>query len=138
MESNGERHKIHVSQSTADVLTASGKAHWLTPCDEMILAKGKGYLQTYFCEPKAGAASSRGTADSSQSGGVESVTKNSCDDDRIVNVEESLVTAALALDESNVNAAHDMEAPPSSPPDAALIDLTSNNNALRDSRSIEI
>jgi hypothetical protein len=34
--------RIHVSQATADLLTAAGKKHWLTAREDMIEAKGKG------------------------------------------------------------------------------------------------
>jgi hypothetical protein len=53
MESNGERNRIQVSQSTADLLIADGKQHWLTPRKDLVNAKGKGLLQTYWCEPQS-------------------------------------------------------------------------------------
>jgi hypothetical protein len=53
MESNSERNRIHVSQSTADLLIADGKGHWLTPRKDLVNAKGKGLLQTYWCEPQS-------------------------------------------------------------------------------------
>lgn len=40
MESNGIRNKIHVSQTTADLLVAAGKKHWVTKRLELIEAKG--------------------------------------------------------------------------------------------------
>lgn len=40
MESNGIRNKIHISQSTADLLVAAGKGHWVTMRDELVEAKG--------------------------------------------------------------------------------------------------
>jgi hypothetical protein len=48
MESNGERGRIHVSQATADSLTASGKGHWLILREDKIVAKGKGEMTTYW------------------------------------------------------------------------------------------
>ena len=75
MESNSAPNKIHVSESTALLIKAAGKeyvnilmstyikrylAHhashtfsrdWLTPREEKIVAKGKGLMQTYWCEP---------------------------------------------------------------------------------------
>lgn len=48
MESNGQPHKIHVSQATADLLIECGKAHWLTKREDKINAKGKGEMQTYW------------------------------------------------------------------------------------------
>jgi hypothetical protein len=50
MESNGIPNKIHFSEATAEALKAAGKGHWITKRDEMIEAKGKGILQTYFVE----------------------------------------------------------------------------------------
>lgn len=51
MESTGERGKIQVSQETADLLMAAGKSHWLKPREELITAKGKGELKTYWLDP---------------------------------------------------------------------------------------
>jgi hypothetical protein len=50
MESNGLKDRIHVSEATADELVGSGKEHWLTAREEMIEAKGKGKMQTYWVE----------------------------------------------------------------------------------------
>jgi hypothetical protein len=54
MESNGDTDRIHISQSTVDLLIADGKAHWLTPREMAIHAKGTGIMQTYWCEPTLG------------------------------------------------------------------------------------
>jgi hypothetical protein len=51
MEHHGEVHRIQVSPSTAESLRADGKAHWLTPRVDLVHAKGKGAMQTYWCEP---------------------------------------------------------------------------------------
>jgi class 3 adenylate cyclase len=51
MESTGERGRIQVSQETADLLMAAGKAHWLKPRDEKVVAKGKGEMKTYWLDP---------------------------------------------------------------------------------------
>jgi hypothetical protein len=59
MESNSLAGKIQVSQETADLLTAAGKQHWLTPREDKIVAKGKGELQTYWLSTKS-SGSSRG------------------------------------------------------------------------------
>jgi class 3 adenylate cyclase len=48
MESNGIAGRIQVSQSTADALILAGKAGWLTPREEKVVAKGKGEMQTYW------------------------------------------------------------------------------------------
>jgi 3'5'-cyclic nucleotide phosphodiesterase len=57
MESNGERNRIHVSQKTADLIELAGKGHWLTSRADKVNAKGKGMMQTYWCEPKSGSGS---------------------------------------------------------------------------------
>jgi class 3 adenylate cyclase len=51
MESNGVGGKIHVSQTTADLLVAAGKTKWLIKRPELVAAKGKGEMQTYWVEP---------------------------------------------------------------------------------------
>lgn len=48
MESTGRRGQIHISEETANLLIASGKAEWITLRDNKILAKGKGEMQTYW------------------------------------------------------------------------------------------
>jgi class 3 adenylate cyclase len=48
MESNGERDRIHVSEETAMLLVAAGKKHWIKPREDVIVAKGKGNLHTYW------------------------------------------------------------------------------------------
>jgi len=53
MESNGKRDCIHVSEATANLLKDAGKARWLTPREDKIVAKGKGELQTYWLEVKS-------------------------------------------------------------------------------------
>jgi Adenylate and Guanylate cyclase catalytic domain len=50
MESTGERTKIQVSSETASLLMGAGKAHWVIPREEKIVAKGKGELQTYWLD----------------------------------------------------------------------------------------
>ncbi len=68
MESTGKVNKIQVSQTTADLLKAARKSHWLHARDEMVEAKGKGLLITYWVEPKMGVASSTvSTTDLTQS-----------------------------------------------------------------------
>lgn len=50
MESNGERGRIHIAQSTADLLIASNKGHWLKPREDLVQAKGKGQMQCYWVD----------------------------------------------------------------------------------------
>jgi class 3 adenylate cyclase len=63
MESNGTPNKIQVSQKTADLIIKSGKEGWLTARSDLINAKGKGQLQTYWLSRKS--ASRRSSTHSS-------------------------------------------------------------------------
>jgi hypothetical protein len=51
MESNGTKGRIQVSESTADLLIAAGKKHWLLEREDAINAKGKGKLRTFWLAP---------------------------------------------------------------------------------------
>ena len=53
MESTGRRHMAQLSQATADLLILAGKAHWLEERPDLVHAKGKGALQTYWLRPRA-------------------------------------------------------------------------------------
>jgi class 3 adenylate cyclase len=48
MESNGIRGRIQISQETADLIVAAGKAHWFVAREDTIVAKGKGELKTFW------------------------------------------------------------------------------------------
>eukprot|EP00980_Cylindrotheca_fusiformis_P012399 scaffold3044_cov103-Cylindrotheca_fusiformis.AAC.2 len=48
MESSGERSRIQISQTTADMLTEAGLARWIIPRSTKIDVKGKGGMQTYW------------------------------------------------------------------------------------------
>ncbi len=48
MESTGLRNRIHVSQSTAQLLIEAGKENWIQPREDVVHAKGKGAIQTYW------------------------------------------------------------------------------------------
>ena len=50
MESNGTPGRIHVSQAVADELIIMNKKTWLLPREDLIEAKGKGTMQTYYVE----------------------------------------------------------------------------------------
>lgn len=48
MESTGVRDKIQISKVTSDLLIKAGKSHWIQPREDVIDAKGKGMMQTYW------------------------------------------------------------------------------------------
>eukprot|EP00980_Cylindrotheca_fusiformis_P001903 scaffold437_cov111-Cylindrotheca_fusiformis.AAC.1 len=48
MESSGERDRIQVTQTTADLLKEAGFAKWLIPRSSTMFIKGKGEMQTYW------------------------------------------------------------------------------------------
>lgn len=48
MESTGLRNRIQVSQSTAQLLIEAGKENWILPREDVVHAKGKGAIQTYW------------------------------------------------------------------------------------------
>lgn len=57
--------KIQISSETADLLTAAGKSHWVTPRETKVLAKGKGELQTYWLEVQSSRRRTKSKAPSS-------------------------------------------------------------------------
>eukprot|EP00934_Nitzschia_sp_Nitz4_P002898 Nitzschia sp. Nitz4//scaffold52_size167869//46818//50525//NITZ4_002268-RA/size167869-processed-gene-0.157-mRNA-1//-1//CDS//3329554011//2888//frame0 len=53
MESNGAPGCIHMSKSTADLLVAAEKGHWLEKREDPIHAKGKGLMETYWIKKRS-------------------------------------------------------------------------------------
>lgn len=58
MESTGVSNKIQASEATANLLIKAGKENWVTPREDMINAKGKGVLRTFWLKPKSSMTSS--------------------------------------------------------------------------------
>mmetsp|Transcript_6633 Transcript_6633/g.10131 ORF Transcript_6633/g.10131 Transcript_6633/m.10131 type:complete len:1139 (+) Transcript_6633:135-3551(+) len=54
MESTGIPNRIQASRKTADLLTDAGYGSWVTKRDDLVDAKGKGRMQTYWIEPAEG------------------------------------------------------------------------------------
>ena len=54
MESNGAPNRIHCSEATAQLLIDAGKEHWVSMRQDMINAKGKGRIVTYWVMPRSG------------------------------------------------------------------------------------
>lgn len=48
MESTGRKNRIQVSQATADHLIAAGLENWLHPRSDLVYAKGKGDVRTFW------------------------------------------------------------------------------------------
>lgn len=67
MESTGLRNKIHISQETADLLREAGKGHWVEERGDLVVAKGKGALQTYWLNPRNGNTGSDADANEQKS-----------------------------------------------------------------------
>jgi 3'5'-cyclic nucleotide phosphodiesterase len=61
METTCLRGRIQVSQATADLIVEASKGHWLTKRDDVVEAKGKGRMQTYWLELKHGKSSASGS-----------------------------------------------------------------------------
>lgn len=61
--STGIPGKIQASQTTADILIASGKGHWVTKREDNVVAKGKGILQTYWITPRTWNGTSNASSD---------------------------------------------------------------------------
>ena len=53
IETTGAPDKIHVSKDTAMLLESAGKGFWIKKREELVHAKGKGQLETYWLEIKA-------------------------------------------------------------------------------------
>ena len=64
----GERNKIHVSEETANFLTEARKGQWLCPRKEIVVAKGKGELATFWLYMKAGSNKSVSSSNFSDEG----------------------------------------------------------------------
>jgi len=67
MESNGQPGRIHMSQDTANLLEDAGKGHWIEKRTDIVRAKGKGEMQTYWLIKSQGCDETGDTADESAS-----------------------------------------------------------------------
>ena len=103
IETGGRADRIHVSTETANQLKELGKSKWITKREDMIIAKGKGELQTYWLSVNfAGVASTRsseGNASTDEGMGYEI---NDKDDDAACGMD---VHAKLAILKRSVETA---------------------------------
>jgi class 3 adenylate cyclase len=85
MESTGIKSRIQVSEATAALIKAAGKAHWVKPRNELVMAKGKGNMQTYWIEPRAGGHDPSNSLSQGSFSGTSSVTSlsNDTNEDKI-------------------------------------------------------
>jgi Adenylate and Guanylate cyclase catalytic domain len=60
MESTGQRNRIQISQSTADFLIEAGKDDIIQAREDLVNAKGKGQVQTYWIVSRSGSTHSSG------------------------------------------------------------------------------
>lgn len=67
MESTGASNRVQISQATADLVIDSGKGHWLKKRDDLIEAKGKGEIQTYWVKGKVPSSARTGSSNASGS-----------------------------------------------------------------------
>jgi hypothetical protein len=60
IETTGTPNRVHISATTMELLIEAGKAHWARPREDIVSAKGKGKLQTYWLQVHSDTASSLG------------------------------------------------------------------------------
>ena len=98
MESTGVPNRIQISQKTADYLFSINKGSWLTKRPDLVLAKGKGEMQTWWAEPKKSSGSTMSSDDHLSLGSVESMQgldDNLEQDDRLVDWSTTLLLDLL-------------------------------------------
>ena len=59
MEAHSAKNRIQCSKATAELLISAGKEHWVRPREDLVQAKGKGDVQTYWVSPVLGPTSRR-------------------------------------------------------------------------------
>ena len=80
MESTGIKDRIQVSLSTYDILVEAGKTDWVTPRNEVVRAKGKGVMKTFWLDTHAkrnGSSSDGSVSSFSQQGLSHALSKGS-------------------------------------------------------------
>jgi hypothetical protein len=94
IEATGQRNRIHLSQDTADLLKNARKAHWIEERVDIVKAKGKGELQTYWLL-QDGNKSPGAPSDTVQVSGQESAVSSEERDER----DDAFVTVGLKEEE---------------------------------------
>jgi class 3 adenylate cyclase len=77
LESTGLRDRIQISQDTANILIRAGKAEWFKPRDDVVVAKGKGEIKTYWLSvgEKGNGTSATESTHNSEDGGFNSLAQ---------------------------------------------------------------
>ncbi|KAL7564170.1 hypothetical protein ACA910_021144 [Epithemia clementina (nom. ined.)] len=78
IEASGERNRIHLSEETAQQLVKSNKGHWVTQRTDVVQAKGKGALETFWLDPQLRSSPSvvsDGKQESATAGGISRNTR---------------------------------------------------------------
>ena len=67
VESTGMRNRIHISEETANLLETASKGHWIKPREDLVHAKGKGELKTFWliCKDASGGSERSGATPAS-------------------------------------------------------------------------
>ena len=81
IESGGKSGRIHISQETADLVVKAGKSHWLVKRQDIIQAKGKPDMQTYWVLKDTDAAGMSMEEDDESDTGM--ATSNGDDDEAV-------------------------------------------------------
>ena len=63
IESTGAKNRVHLSKETADLLKEAGLGSWVTPRNDVVVAKGKGEIQTYWLKAGTGSISTNDTSE---------------------------------------------------------------------------
>jgi hypothetical protein len=79
MESTGLKKKIQISQETAELIIAADKRSWIKPRKDVVNAKGKGELHTFWLLPRHRVAANSKTNEEAQSAGPSSDQQSETD-----------------------------------------------------------
>jgi hypothetical protein len=76
VESTGMRNRIHISEETANLLETASKGHWIKPREDLVHAKGKGELKTFWLVCKDASGASERSGGSTPTSDVRPTTKD--------------------------------------------------------------
>lgn len=100
LQTSGAPNMIHISKETADLVNEAGKSQWIEPRKDLVKAKGKGIMQTFWVKENLGSRKNRrsnfthsiATESSSNSESTDSEDDSNIDPSAIVNVGASPVS----------------------------------------------